>query len=226
MWNLDAETLIQILVFVVIVGGAILRFVYQAFIKPLQEAQARRRAMQPGQEPAQTLRDFLAEIRGEKPEGGGAEEPAASPREAHHRDLVREAVEGEPERRPSGEPRQPFPEAGPPPIPARGRGRHRRRSVRQEEEKKAAAEARAPKRALSSLAPAGEGREPVLAAQPHVEARTEGALRRAKELRDAAGPLHLGRLPPGMSLRDVVLAQVILGPPLCRQKPSQRRQRR
>lgn len=64
MDGIDGETLVQILIFVAIFGAAVVQFIFRNLVKPLREAERRRREAG-GVGPEKTLRDFLAELRGE-----------------------------------------------------------------------------------------------------------------------------------------------------------------
>src|SRR5213593_3276045 len=78
--GLDFWTTFKLILLGIIILIGFLQFLYKAFIRPLQNAEARRRQQERGQDPtrdpAMEIRDFLAEIRGEKaapPKAGRAD---------------------------------------------------------------------------------------------------------------------------------------------------------
>lgn len=222
----DVDSIVKVVILLVFVFGGIIQFLYRTFFKPLAEAEARRRREMAGGKPPQTLRDLLAEIRGEaqappeeRPvEGALLGEAPQAPREPKHphRDLVWEAVE---ESRPV-EPAPPAPLPGGPadgwggePAPAR---RERPKPARREPRP------RAPQRAKA---------EPAIEAAPDAESARRGPSVESRKLKSGiedrfkasagrdvrARPLSR-HLPEGLTLREAVISQIILGPPRCRQR--------
>ena len=57
----DGESLIQLLLILAVVGGSVIRFIYNTFVKPKARPRARPQGEQ--NKPAQNLREFLQEIR-------------------------------------------------------------------------------------------------------------------------------------------------------------------
>lgn len=208
MWGLDGLTIFKFVFLGVVVLIAFLQILYKAFVRPLQNAEEERRRQEArGQDPAMEIRDFLAEIRGEKvvrvpmPRAGGAEGPGK-------REVFWEVLE-EMAPPPRGIPNQPPPRSTTP-VPT---------SVRTKAKKPSGERARPKVEAPASRPETGE---PALA--PQVESELEQRLP-WKYDSTAAQPIDKqppAKLPFGVSVRDALVATVILGPPRCRRRPGPR----
>jgi hypothetical protein len=244
MFNMDIETLVRLLVFVFVIGAVIVQFLYKAFVKPMADAEARRRMARPDQDPGRAVRDLLAELRGEGPapaeskerEGGlrdqdsqegrrRPEPPAAGPRDDLEWEVLVE--DGRP---PHARPLQP---PVPPPLPGNAAAPERRREPswagrpgRGRRAQPAATGEEPPRRrkGLTELRPNeapstfdGRGMENQLS--EHVAKTFGGSLQVTYEPGARPGDAAPVKRPQllGMGLRAAILAQTILGPPRCRQ---------
>lgn len=244
MFNMDIETLVRLLVFVFVIGAVIVQFLYKAFVKPMADAEARRRMAGPDQDPGRAVRDLLAELRGESPapaeskadEGGlrdrdsqegrrRPEPPAERPRDGLEWEVLVEDVRPPPAR--------PLRPPVPPPLPLESAApEHKRESLsagrpgRGRRAQPAATGEEPPRRrkGLTELRPNeapstfdGRGIENQLS--EHVARTFGGSLPVTYEPGARPGdraPVERPRL-LGMGLRAAILAQTILGPPRCRQ---------
>ena len=222
MFGLDTLTILKLVFLGIVILIAFLQVLYKAFVRPLQSAEERRRQQGGGKDPIQEVRDFLAELRGEKV----SRAPSSPERKREGEwEVVWQALDEEPEK--------------PSSPPARNRGEEKG-----EESVSPSKEAiEAPKRpALPSVREAGEdpGRHvheylenlanqvvqdiPELPTAPPISQQAETNIekrfaskqgRRAQVRMDRRTPLQL---PFGVTLRDALLANVVLGPPRCRQR--------
>jgi hypothetical protein len=239
----DGESLIQLLLILAVVGGSVIRFIYNTFIKPRARPRARPQGEQ--NKPAQDLREFLQEIRrqtsgegaGKAPGGATAEAP---PPDGPPRDekLQWEGVEPPPEQA------QPTEPAGPPThtgdlrerrqaAKAQARAKKRGRKKQPEEHPGAVNQDSAePAPAIAESASRGVHQyfKPLSATSTQVPetqawAGREGS--RAVASSRGMADHDARRFPPlpvlGCTLREAIIAQVILSPPRCRQR-SYRRQ--
>ena len=222
--NWDVDSIIKIAILLVVVFGGIIQFLYRTFFKPLMEAEARRRREMANGKPPQTLRDLLAEIRGEA-QRAPAERPqepllgeGPPPPGAPHRDLVGEAAGEAP-------PREHAPPAAPAPLPGgpvdveRGvpGGGERVRPVSPQ------LRARAARRQKAAPPPEAAPLAESARTGPSVESRklTSEIEERFKASAGLEAPpmRPLARnLPAGLTLREAIISQVILGRPRCRDR--------
>lgn len=117
--NWDFESLIQILMLVLFGGIALIQFLYRVFVKPVADAEEARRGRmaERGEEPERNLRDFLAEVRGERPRREQREEAQGGLRGEEERERRPALRREEPERVPPEMRWEPVEEETPPPLP-------------------------------------------------------------------------------------------------------------
>src|SRR5262245_51604233 len=110
--GLDFWTLLKLIFLAVVILIGFLQFLYKAFIRPLQNAEELRRRRQasgqePAEDPAREIRDFLAEIRGERVKVA----PPETTKEPLEKELIWEVVT---EEKPREAPKRPKKEPAPP----------------------------------------------------------------------------------------------------------------
>jgi len=237
----DRETIVKILFILLLVGGSIVKMLYNAFGKTRPRAPP---GPQGGTKPALDLRDFLEEVRrqstGEgagKARGGGREaRPAAAPEApAREEEPQWEVLEPQPERpQPAAPPARATEEAQQRGQTAKAEERHRKRARKKRQEQRGAV-----KRDSSKPTPVAEEREDrhiheyfeKLSATTTQVPRDQawGGREGSRSVASSRGVAdHDARkFPPlpvlGCSLREAVIAQVILSPPRCRQRSYRRR---
>lgn len=221
--RIDVETLIQILFFVLIFGVAFIRFLYRSFVKPLVDAEAARRKLAErggAEEPEDALRRLLQELRG-KAEERPLRPPGAARREAGEARM--EAPFGEAR----AQPPRPAP-ARAPAVPQRAGPRPQPgapgRAPREQAARRPGAPPRPPAQTPPPAPAAGAAPEDRLrlerdgetrAAESQVAGRFASESQPGEEARTRAEAV--ARIPRfGLSLRDAVVAQTILGPPVSR----------
>jgi hypothetical protein len=232
MWGFDMEDLIQVLVLVLIFGVGIIQFLYRTFVKPLVDAEAQKRQAGGGDaESGKSLRDFLAEVRGEQPQQSQPESPEEVVAQRPAAERARERPRRQ-EPEPAGEEliwedreerRRPVPPRRPQvgdrrakPVGSRGvrQPTRRDRVVRRARE--------SVQEVLQEIADDDRYELGEEAVRGHLE---EHLARKFSSLLDAAVPGAASRVHPskgipqlgGMGLREALLAQVILGSPRARE---------
>jgi hypothetical protein len=229
----DKQTIIQIVIFVFFAGAAIVQVIFRALAKTPKQPLAPREGMpQAGlQEKAvKSVRDFLKEIRAAAEKGadeGRQRESRKVPVPSEGQVLVWETVE-EPKVAPRAQP-----------ADSRGKGKEQgsRRSDRDRKRAEGRSSAGRPTAPMAEVKGVheylqdlahreGDTQEPALA--PAGESPAAG-LETAREMNLRGRSARVTRTLPrpeglvgGLSIRDAMLAQVILGPPRCRGRHARR----
>ena len=237
MWGMDVDTLVKLVTLLVIGCIVLIQVLHKVFVKPLSDADERRRT---GQAPSKTLRDLLAELRGEEPAAGPpaeAERPESAVRgdeaEAAHRSEERrneEAVEVNWEAAGRGAPWAPpplppragtFPGAAPAPFPDLREGLERPGGARPLSE---TAGSRLGTLSVSIPEDRFEFKGGKIESHVADHFKDKYAAHIAGEIGSSTETVAKKKrmLPGGVGLREAVVAQIILGSPRSRETRGRR----
>jgi hypothetical protein len=246
MWGLDKLTVLKLVFLGIVILIAFVQVLYKAFVRPLQSAEEeRRRQLGRGKTPPRDIRDFLAEIRGEKAARGPAE-PLSPEKNEGEWEVVWQAPDEEVPRPASPPPRsraQEMPEGSDlfpwqavespkkaPPSPQSSRRAEdiegSQRHVHEYLESLAHEARGAQEGPPGQQAPEASSESTGAPLKGQVETNMEKrlALKYGKKPRAPADRRAVPRLLFGTTLREAWLANVVFGPPRCRRRgPSPRR---
>jgi hypothetical protein len=220
-WPIDAETIVQIIVFLFFAGAAIIQVLFRVLgkaAKPPAPPAPQARGAPPKEKTFKNVREFLDEIRAEVAKGGGQGQRQGQPGRAaapagEDPVLVWEVVE-------EGRAAPARPVAGPAAKPVAGPAGSRAERPGRPPGGTPARREKPPKGVheyLQDLArrdPEAESTPAEEGVVPGVETALAGESEPAPAARRTAR--QPAALPGGLTLREALIAQAILGPPRCR----------